>query len=1221
MSRKQTEVIQINLHRSRVANAALAKYVEKEDKMVVLAQEPHTYGDKLTGKIPHAKAHVKAGTGRPRACIYTRGIETWQMGNFTNNDMVTIRMSSDQGNPMIVASVYMAAETEAPPQLLKSLVDYCKNENLPLVIGTDANSHNTAWGSTDDNDRGNQLLEFIIAEQLEWANRGNRPTFVTAVRKEVLDLTILNDQARGLINNWRVCDEDSKSDHKYIRFQLTKVQPEKVAFRLLRNANWDKFQRVLTLAKLPQGGEPQTKEELDIRTEQIAEAIIQALNAVCPVKTCKVIKGVGWWSPKLDQMKKEARRLLNKAERTRKQWDWYAYRSHASQYSKAIRKAKEESWRRFMESIESLPQMARIIKALRSDGSVQLSSVVSPQGTLTESPTETLQCMLQHHVPIEEERWEGNNWGTVWEEGDIDQITSPERMMEALKAFHSFKAPGPDEIPPMALKRIWETPLREQFRNIFKASLRLGHIPRSWKKGKGIFLPKPGKESYDRTKSFRMITLTSFPLKWLERLVLWHLERDKGTMLKLDQRQFGFRKGASTDTALHSLTRRIEKAMESNEYTLGVFMDIENAFPTTSRKGIMKALERLEVPGPILTWIHEGLRERQISAMLSGETVERTTGLGCPQGGILSPFLWNAVLDSFLNHTRRTPAFSQAYADDIVGLFRGIDPPTLVSQAQTFLNEAVRWGRENGLKFSEAKTEMVVFTRKFGWRANQKLKMYGQEIAHADKAKYLGITMDSKLTFAPHVREKAKKAKAICVQLNRMVSKTWGLTPAKIKWIYTAMIRPTIEYGCLTWIKVIKVDKHMAELQRVQRLACLAMTSARRSAPTAALEVMMDLRPIDLALKEKAIMTSIRLQQEGQWQTSRTNLARGSLRTHVDIINDLRREIKEIGMPWDAQKTILMGNPKYSIRVVDRSTAINDEAETTTEFRCYTDGSKLESGDAGAGALIQMGAKRTSMSLHLGQYATVFQAEVMAITIATEHLAQERIRGRTIEFYTDSQATIRALAQTWCKNKIVVDCARKLNELGSCNEIEIRWIPGHTNVDGNETADVLAKEGANTKIQGPTPFLPLATSTIRTGVREHFREKHKERWQSLTTCRQARGALRSPEARITKALNLLGRKEMWMITQVITGHCLLARHGALIRQVTNPKCPKCKREDETPEHYVGRCPYYAKERESILGETSTTIRAVFDKRNIKKLTQFLKKTNRFEEYANGLNAV
>ena len=46
------------------------------------------------------------------------------------------------------------------------------------------------------------------------------------------------------------------------------------------------------------------------------------------------------------------------------------------------------------------------------------------------------------------------------------------------------------------------------------------YVPSAWKEGANIFLPEPEKESYFEVKSFRMIALTSFQLKWLERLIL-----------------------------------------------------------------------------------------------------------------------------------------------------------------------------------------------------------------------------------------------------------------------------------------------------------------------------------------------------------------------------------------------------------------------------------------------------------------------------------------------------------------------------------------------------------------------------------------------------------------------------------------------------------------------------------------------------------------------------
>ena len=83
-------------------------------------------------------------------------------------------------------------------------------------------------------------------------------------------------------------------------------------------------------------------------------------------------------------------------------------------------------------------------------------------------------------------------------------------------------------------------------------------MPSAWKEGTGIFLPKPGKESYFEAKSLCMITFTFFHLKWLERLIMYHINEDNNVQAKLSAPQYGFRAGTSTETALHEFVRRVE---------------------------------------------------------------------------------------------------------------------------------------------------------------------------------------------------------------------------------------------------------------------------------------------------------------------------------------------------------------------------------------------------------------------------------------------------------------------------------------------------------------------------------------------------------------------------------------------------------------------------------------------------------------------------------------
>ena len=58
-----------------------------------------------------------------------------------------------------------------------------------------------------------------------------------------------------------------------------------------------------------------------------------------------------------------------------------------------------------------------------------------------------------------------------------------------------------------------------------------------------------------------MITLTSFQLKWLERLILYHITEDNNVQAKISASHYGFREGVSTESGLHVFVRRLEHCL------------------------------------------------------------------------------------------------------------------------------------------------------------------------------------------------------------------------------------------------------------------------------------------------------------------------------------------------------------------------------------------------------------------------------------------------------------------------------------------------------------------------------------------------------------------------------------------------------------------------------------------------------------------------------------
>ena len=100
----------------------------------------------------------------------------------------------------------------------------------------------------------------------------------------------------------------------------------------------------------------------------------------------------------------------------------------------------------------------------------------------------------------------------------------------------------------------------------------------------------------------------------------------------------------------------------------------------------------------------------------------------------------------------------------------------------------------------------------------------------------------------------------------KMIGKDWVISPVTAKRLYTTTVRPILAYGALVWASCLERTKIITTLQKVQRMACLMMTRAMRSTPTARMETVMGLVPVDCYMKKEALLVSIRLRTGGQWK-------------------------------------------------------------------------------------------------------------------------------------------------------------------------------------------------------------------------------------------------------------------------------------------------------------------------------------------------------------------
>ena len=94
-------------------------------------------------------------------------------------------------------------------------------------------------------------------------------------------------------------------------------------------------------------------------------------------------------------------------------------------------------------------------------------------------------------------------------------------MEWAIDSFAPYENPGMEGIFPALLQQGREVVIPYLFR-IFRACLVAGYVPAIWRQVKVVFIPKPGRNSYSGPIDYRPISLTSFLLKTMERLVDRH---------------------------------------------------------------------------------------------------------------------------------------------------------------------------------------------------------------------------------------------------------------------------------------------------------------------------------------------------------------------------------------------------------------------------------------------------------------------------------------------------------------------------------------------------------------------------------------------------------------------------------------------------------------------------------------------------------------------------
>lgn len=1168
---------------------------------IYLLQEPYyTTAGRPSIRNP-SKFHSK---GAARAAIYASSLQSFSfvpMHQFTSHDIATGTIEGGcLENSVVIASIYLDIEQPTILPQMEELVKFCQDKHMCLIMGIDSNAHSPLWGCNDCNKRGQALEEFIFENQLFVHNIGSEPTFQVPARnaRSIIDITLSLNFAEDL-QDWHVSETETFSDHNMICYALDSIQSPEIWSRNYSKAKWKVFSDFI-LSNLNEPPELWSESIAEDSLEYFYSIIEKGLDLSCPKHKIKRKDSLIWWNRDCENarnhyiaVRRKVRRKFSRNQVITADLGNEVKAAHRS-LKYIIRKSKRESFRDMVREVESVSEMSRLDKIIDRKEARSLGFVMKADGTSTSSSEETLLVMLNEHFPGNESLDDLDIRSSY--EGDPRPIDSLDwitvhRIQNAIAQFKPYKAAGPDGLKPVVLQHM---PLvaYKYLERLYTACIEMGFTPMKWCHSLVLFMPKPGKKSYRDARSFRPLSLTSFLLKGLERLALWRVEETALKTRPLHCRQFAFRKNYSTEHALSGALNTIESALFRKQMVMTIDLDIKGAFDNITTDAIVNAMEKRKIENNIISWYSDYLHHRTCEAQLGKSIKKAKLTRGSPQGGVKSPVIgWSISYDSFLEAYDGSAVVQFGFADDGKLIIIGIDFDMMMRVAQWALHEAEHWAASVGVSFSTEKTAVMFLNKGLYTNAavgtgkrkrpvlfqppvGTHLKLYNSPLDWVDESKYLGVIIDRGITFRQHIEGKIAAAKRKLMMLGKVCRDTWGPKPKASKWAYTGIVRPALAYGSIIWANKAQDGKLKDKLTQLQRLAMLLIAPVRKSTPTAALEMLYDIKPLHLFLKEYALKSALRIGITNPNWTPQGNQGHQHW-----LMETLPAALNERIM--DNRISTIVWQQNYSVKIGKG----NDIPRR--EWACYTDGSKVGA-SAGSGSVILHRDKIVKhISFSVGN-SEVFQAEVSAILSSVQTLIEKGVQNSEIDILVDSQAALKSLRNPVTTSDLVRKAKASLNILGTQNNLILHYIKAHQGWEYNEIADRNANNGRDL-VTLPENVPSPSRCQIYSIVEDMIEQQWVESWDK-GPYRQTKYFIRGPSS--VRALLLLQntRDLLGRLVRYITGHAFLRHHNAVVLHNTNQppgdnSCRLCEDPDmaETPHHIVTECDRLCNWRASTLG--------------------------------------
>ena len=328
----------------------------------------------------------------------------------------------------------------------------------------------------------------------------------------------------------------------------------------------------------------------------------------------------------------------------------------------------------------------------------------------------------------------------------------------------------------------------------------------------------------------------------------------------------------------------------------------------------------------------------------------------CPQGGVLSLLLWCLFVNELIARLNEGGVYSQDYAD-ICLLVVGKFPNTVSGLIQWNLNTVEVWCDELGMSVNPDKTGLIAFTRRRKLPGFFEPRLFWTTLHRSMSVKYLGVNLDSRLTWKEHVVAKAE-AQNLMWACRMAYGATWGLEPRVDNWLYVSIIRPSVTYTSLVWWPGCQTASTKKKLSRAQRLASLEITGAMGTTPTSAVGALICLPPLQLVVLSEARSVAHRLWSLGCWSYLHPS------REHCSILMRLQQSDHISNMRVDVMRLAFNLEPKYRVTMLTREDWTNGTGAPPAikGLVWFTDRSKMREGTGTVNCVMAVCRKKAQLS-------------------------------------------------------------------------------------------------------------------------------------------------------------------------------------------------------------------------------------------------------------------